>query len=135
MSNTTPAPRGLNIGLWIVQVLVAAPFILFGSMKLFKQIETLSASMAWTGTFPEAVVRLIGIIDIAGGLGLLLPGITGIKPDLTRIAAIGSLVLQVCAALFHLSRGEGGMLPINGFFIVLLIFILWGRARAPLEAR
>ena len=120
--------RGLNLALWSAQLLVGAPFILFGTMKILRPISQLSAMMPWTGQVPEAMVRLLGIVDVAGGLGLLLPGLTGIKPGLTRAAAAGSVLLQVSAAIFHLMRGEAQMIRLNLVFLLLLGFILWGRS-------
>lgn len=125
----------LNRTLWVVQTIVGVPFVLFGGMKVSQPIAQLSAMMPWTGQLPEHVVRSLGVVDIAGGLGLLLPGLIGIKPDLTRAAAIGVIALQLCATVFHLSRGEAGMVPLNIVFIALVGFILWGRStRAPLGA-
>ncbi len=92
--------------------------------------------MPWTGEVPELFVRLLGAVDVLGGLGLLLPALTGIKPGLVRLAAIGCLVLQASAMIFHLSRGEGQMIWLNILFALLLGFILWGRStRAPLVSR
>lgn len=136
MNRTQSSHPVLNVTLWIAQLLVGAPFVLFGAMKLIQPIAALTPMMPWTGQMPEGVVRVLGLIDIAGGLGLLLPGMTGIKPALTRAAAIGSIVLQISATVFHLSRGEAAMVPLNAVFLALLIFILWGRStRAPLKSR
>ena len=121
------AARPLNIALWAAQLLVATPFVFFGAMKLVSPIATLSPIMPWTGQVPELMVRALGVVDVAGGLGLILPGLTGIRPDLVRLAAIGSIALQIAAGLFHLSRGEAAMVPLNLLLLALLAFILWGR--------
>ena len=126
----------LNIGLWIAQVLIAAAFCMIGFIKLTTPIADLSKMMAWTGEYPEAFVRTIGIIDLAGGLGMLLPSLTRILPRLTVIAAMAATLLQILAIGFHFSRGEGALTPLNFVLLALIIFILWGRSkRAPIAPR
>jgi hypothetical protein len=140
MSTTAVSPnepsQALRIGLWIAQVLL---FVLFGGAgltKLFTPIATLSGMMPWTGDHSEAFVRAIGFIDLAGGVGVLLPALTRIKPGLTVLAALGCTALQVCALVFHLSRGEAAVTPLNLVLLALSAFVLWGRGRkAPIQPR
>jgi DoxX-like family len=81
-------------------------------------------------------VRFMGVVDMAGGLGMLLPAITRIKPQLTVWAALGCVVLQACAMVFHISRGEAMVTPMNLVFLALSAFVFWGRrSRAPILAR
>jgi hypothetical protein len=81
-------------------------------------------------------VRAIGAIDLAGGLGLLLPALTRIMPRLTPLAAIGCAVLQLAAMVFHASRGEFALLPLNVILFTLAVYVAWGRVRgAPIAAR
>lgn len=68
--------KGANIGIWVAQVLGAAAFIMSGAIKTMTPIAELSAMMPWTGEFSVAFVRFIGCVDLAGGLGLLLPSLT-----------------------------------------------------------
>ena len=62
--------------------------------------------MSWVDTIPMPVVRAIGVLELLGAIGLILPPLTGIAPGLSLDAAIGYVVLQVCATGLHLSRGE-----------------------------
>lgn len=128
--------KGLNIALWVAQALIAVAFCMIGFIKLTTPIADLSQMMAWTGEYPEGFVRIIGLIDIAGGLGMLLPSLTRILPRLTVIAAMAATVLQVLAIGFHISRGEGAMTPLNFILLALILFILWGRSKkAPIAPR
>src|SRR5437764_1349643 len=111
--------RALRFSLWVAQVLLGLPFIGIGLMKLLTPIPKLAAMLPWTGQLPEAFVRFIGVVDIAGGVGLLLPALTRIKPGLTVWAAIGCSVLQVLAIIFHTSRGEGAVIPLNFWLLGL----------------
>lgn len=122
--------------IWSAQALGAAAFLVSGVMKLLTPIETLSAQMAWVGQHPEGLVRLLGAVDLAGGVGLVLPSLLRIAPGLTPLAALGCIVLQICAAAFHLSRGEASLLPINAVYFALAGVVLWGRgSRAPVAPR
>ena len=126
----------LKTGLWVSQALIFVSFVMIGFMKLVTPIPDLARIIAWAGQLPEAVVRLMGLIDIAGGVGILLPALTRIKPQLTDLAALGCVCLQICAIIFHFSRGEASFTPLNFVFLTLSAFVLWGRrTRAPITAR
>ena len=130
------AGRILRGGLWGAQSLLAAAYIASGFTKLATPIAKLSSMMPWTGEFPETFVRFIGVVDLAAGLGVLLPALTRIAPRLTVLAALGASVLQVFAMGLHASRGEFSVLPINLVLLALSLFILWGRSRrAPIAPR
>lgn len=131
-----PAGKGLKAGLWIAQVLVFAAFTLFGAMKLFMPAETLAGMWGWPGQVPPAFLRVMGVVDVAGGLGVLLPALTRIQPRLGVLAALGCVLLQMAAMIFHAWRGEYPALPLNLILLALSVFILWGRGnRAPIQPR
>ena len=134
---TAPATSsGLRISLWSSQVLVFAVFCLAGYTKLTAPISDLSAMMPWTGDVAPGFVRFIGLVDLAGGIGILLPALTGIQPRLTVLAALGCVLLQVIAFGFHVSRGEFSVLPLNVVLLSLSAFVLWGRTKkkAPIKS-
>ena len=68
----------MNIVLWIVQGLLALAFLLAGFMKTFRPVETLKKNMDWVRVVPTPFVRFIGVSEILGAIGLILPAITGI---------------------------------------------------------
>jgi uncharacterized membrane protein len=119
----------LRAGLWIAQVLVFLAFGFIGATKLFTPLPKLAEIIPWAAQYSAAFVRSVGVIDLAGALGILLPALTRIKPGLTVAAALGCTVLQICAIVFHLSRGEGMVTPLNFVLLALSAFVLWGRAR------
>lgn len=137
--STSPQPtagKALRIGLWAAQVLAAAVFVAAGLTKLATPLPELAQSIPWTADFPAAFVRAIGIVDLLGGLGLVLPAATRILPRLTVWAAIGCVVLQLLAMAFHVTRGEFGVLPMNMVLLGLTAFVVWGRGkRLPIAAR
>lgn len=137
MSSATLAPRRnlLGPGLWTVQSLLALFFVYAGGTKLAMSADQLAAMIPWTGDYPRLAV-MTGVVDLLGGLGVLLPSLTRIQPRLTTLAAIGIIVLQVLALLFHLTRGEAAVVPMNVVVLALTAFVLWGRGRAlPIHPR
>ena len=137
-SSVSPATprRALSIALWIVQVLLAAMFLMTGFMKLSQPIAALSGQMPWVTSVPEALVRFIGAAELAGALGLILPSLSRIRPRLTVLAAIGLITVMILASAFHLSRGEGSVVPMNLVLAALAAFVAWGRSNpAPIAPR
>jgi putative oxidoreductase len=78
-------------------------------------------------------VRFIGVAEIFGAVGLILPGLTGILPWLTAAAAIGLALVMVCAIILHIARGEMNHLVTPFVFLLLLLLVIYGRlVLAPL---
>ena len=128
--------KAMNIALWVAQGLLGAMFLMAGAMKATQPIEGLAASLPWVTAVPSALVRFIGISELLGGIGLLLPSILRIKPILTVYAAIGLAVVMVLAAIFHGTRGEFSAIGMNVVMIALFGFIAWGRSKkAPISAK
>jgi putative oxidoreductase len=135
-SASSKASPVLNISLWIVQVLLAVAFGFAGVMKTTAPIADLIEKMIWPGAMPEALVRFIGASELSAALGLTLPSLTRIKPWLTPLAAAGLVVVMALAAIFHVTRGEMGSLPINVGLGSLAVFVAWGRwKKAPIAPR
>jgi uncharacterized membrane protein YphA (DoxX/SURF4 family) len=90
--------------LWIVQGLLALLFLFAGSMKLILPIEAMTAQM--TVPLPGLFLRFIAIAEVAGALGLILPGLLRIKPGLTKLAASGLLIIMIGATVVTLLGGD-----------------------------
>lgn len=137
-SETDVSPKSgrfLNASLWVAQIFIFGSFAAIGAMKLFMPIPELASMWVWTGIFPVSAVRILGIVDIAGGVGVVLPAITRIQPGLTVLAALGCVALQISAMIFHASRGEISALPVNVVLLAFAVFIVWGRRKAPIQPR
>lgn len=133
---TTSKPKGLNISLWIAQFLLAALYLMAGSSKVFQPIDELTIMLPWVAQSPEGLVRFIGIAELLGALGLLLPSLLRIKPVLTPVAALGLALLQLLASGFHLSRGESSVIGMNIVLMAIALFVTWGRLKkAPIEPK
>jgi hypothetical protein len=128
------ASRKLSIGLWTAQALLAALFLMTGSMKLFMPADLLAAQTP----LPIALVRFIGLCEAAGALGLVLPGLLRIAPGLTPLAAAGLVVLMVCATILTpiLITPDPVMMLLPATAGVLAAAVGYARLRlAPLRGR
>jgi uncharacterized membrane protein YphA (DoxX/SURF4 family) len=120
--------KRLHIALWIAQGVLAAAFIMAGFMKTTAPINELAANgMSFVNSFSEGMIRFIGISELLGGVGLILPALSRIKPILTPIAAIGLAVIMIFAAIYHISVSEP---PVpNIILFALASFVAWGRLK------
>lgn len=128
--------KAIHISLWIAQVLLAVMFIMAGLMKATQPIEALAESLPWVSSTSLGLVRFIGVSELLGGIGLILPALLRIKPFLTVWAAIGLAVVMVLAAIFHASRGEFSGIGVNLVFMAIALFVAWGRSKkVPILAK
>ncbi|MCK6627552.1 MAG: DoxX family protein [Anaerolineae bacterium] len=126
----------MKYALWIVQVLLALAFLATGFMKLTMPIDQLAQNMVWPGDIPAWLVRFIGLAELAGGLGMVLPALTRIQPQLTPLAGASLALVMFLAAGFHLTRGEFGFIVPNIVLLALAAFVAYGRWKvAPIAPR
>ena len=118
----------MNIALWVVQVVLGIGFTYSGWLKAFQQ-EAAQTSWSWVGDVPAELVTFIGIVELLGVIGLIVPHATKILPVLTPIAAIGLAVVVLSGGVFHLMRGEFGDVGINLMFLVLSLLVAVGRLK------
>ena len=117
----------MNIALWIVQVLLLAMFVMVGSTKAFSPSRA-KETMPWAKDRSSPFLRMVGTFEILGGIGLVLPMLTGILPLLTPLAALGLSLIQLLAIItVHIPRKEFNSLPMNIVLMGLAIFVAVGR--------
>jgi uncharacterized membrane protein YphA (DoxX/SURF4 family) len=130
-TGTTNSHRKTVIALWTVQGLLAALFLFAGLPKLVLPIEDLTRDV----DFPELFIRFIGVCEVLGGLGLVLPGLTRIRTGLTPLAAAGLMVIMIGATttVLAIGGGAGALFP---FVVGLLLgFVAYGRTRLAPHAQ
>jgi hypothetical protein len=123
----------MNVALWIVQGLLALVFLFTGGMKLLMPIEELTAQTPLPGPF----IRFLGLAEVLGAIGLILPSLLKIRPGLTPLAAAGLVIIMIGATVLS-SVGFGGVDPILALIPlvigVLAAFVAYGRWRlAPIS--
>ena len=121
----------MNIALWIVQVLLALLFLFTGGMKLIMPIEEMTQQLPMPGWF----LRFIGVCEMLGGLGLILPWLLRIRPGLTPLAAAGLVVIMIGATVTTIMTGQIAISLVPLVVGILCLFVAYGRWRlAPREA-
>lgn len=137
VSVAAPAPsRALHYGLWTLQIVLALMFLGAGIMKSTQPIDVLAQNMPWVGYSPAALVRFVGISELLGAVGLVVPAATRLLPWLTPLAAAGFVTIMALAIPMHAVHGELGGIPVNLVLGALAAFVAVGRVRlAPISPR
>jgi uncharacterized membrane protein len=117
----------MNVFLWVVQAVLAGLFGLSGLSKLSQPKEKLAPKYPWMNDVSEAMVRFIGMVEVLGAIGLILPAATGIAPVVTPIAAAGLAVMTALAAAMHVRRREPRGVVVTAVLLVLAVLVAWGR--------
>ncbi len=135
------ATKSFNFLLWTLQILWGVFFSFTGFGKVLAYDPAVWNHMlhqvAWFSAVPQGLFVFIGACEFLGGIGLILPAMTGVKPKLTPFAAIGLTLIIVFAGIFHIVRGEYSFfLPVNLVLGGVAAFIGYGRLVAlPIVAR
>ncbi|MEV0200992.1 DoxX family protein [Nonomuraea sp. NPDC050691] len=103
----------MEISYWIVAGLLAVFYLYAGGKKVVQSQERLQPMMGWVDTVPMPFVRVIGVLEVLGAAGLILPPLTGVAPWLAVAAAIGLVLIQIGGIALHLSRGEARLIGLN----------------------
>lgn len=125
----------MNRLLWLLQIVFGLYFIGIG-VAHFIVPDGLPAQMEWMYELSDTLHVVAGTAEILGGLGLILPAVTRIRPELVAYAALGLAAVMAGAVVWHLGRGEFLQIILNLVNIAVLGFIAYGRMRLhPLEGR
>ncbi|MGW4830258.1 DoxX family protein [Amycolatopsis japonica] len=119
----------MTIALWVVSGVLTAIYLAAGLPKCARPKHALITSPNFGGLtdVSPAAIKLIGIAEVLGAIGLVLPELTDVATTLTPMAAVGLAMLQVGAFLVHARRGERSMLPVNVTLFLLAVFVAVGR--------
>ncbi|MBL0127842.1 MAG: DoxX family protein [Flavobacteriales bacterium] len=108
--NISTSNGKVSLTVWVAQIILVIAFGIMGVMKLTLSIPELERILTWPGSMPEWFVRMLGALELAGALGLVLPALTGMYPWLMRWAAFGLAVTMGCALGYHLMLFQGMMM-------------------------
>jgi uncharacterized membrane protein YphA (DoxX/SURF4 family) len=118
--------------LWVVQGLLALLFLFAGGMKLILPLEQMMGPVP----IPGLLLRFIGVVEVLGALGLILPGLLGIRPELTPLAAAGLVIVMIGATVITLAGDAAAPALIPLAVGLLAAFVAYGRWRlAPIGRR
>lgn len=114
----------MNIALWIIASVLAAVFLMAGLMKATRPKEKLAPTMGWVEDFSAGTVKFVGIMEILGAIGLILPAALEIAPVLTPLAATGLAVIMLLAiVMVHARRREMQNIAINAVLLLLAALV------------
>lgn len=111
---------------WMFSAVLAVVFLITGVNKVFRY-EKAREIFPWVKDVPRSLVRVIGVVEILGALGLILPVLTGVLPWLTPVAAVGLALLMFMAATYHSQRREWADAALNLILLVFLAFVAYSR--------
>lgn len=124
-----------NVVLWVLQWVFGIYFVAIGVMH-FVVPDGLPALMEWMYELNDTLHVIVGIAEILGGLGLILPSVTRIRPEVTVYAAAGLVLVMAGAVVFHATRGEAVSIVNNLVIAAVVAFIGYGRWKLhPIQSR
>ena len=115
----------MTVAYWVVAGLLALFYLYSGGIKIVRSADQLRPMMAWIDTVPLRLVRTIGVLEVLGAAGLILPPVTGIAPGLAVAAAAGLIAIQVGATTLHLRRREISVIGLNLALLALAGVATW----------
>ncbi|WP_432989797.1 DoxX family protein [Dactylosporangium sp. CA-233914] len=117
----------MNIVLWAIAGLVAAGFLFSGVFKLALSREKYIAAQPWAADAPHWAPKVIGVLEVLGAIGVILPAAVNVAPTLVPLAATGLALVMVGAVVMHLRRDEFPALVPSGVLLILAAVVAWGR--------
>ena len=113
----------MGTAVWVAQGVLAAVFLSSGAMKLLAPRETLEQRTPYVEDLSNGQVKTIGVLEVLGAIGVVLPAATGVASVLTPLAAACLAVTMVAAAAVHVRRGETSHVALNALLFVLAVFV------------
>ena len=117
----------MNVALWIVASVLASGFVAGSIVKFTWSHERYAARLHWPADFTDGQVKFMGVIELLGGVGLVVPGIVDIARGLGPIAASGMALYMAGAVTERVRRREYTEMVGDLLFVAALIFVAWGR--------
>jgi hypothetical protein len=113
--------KRMNYTLWTIQWTLALLYLFAGGLKLVVPVAEMAKQMQLPGWFP----RFIGVAEVLGALGLILPGLLRIRQELTQLAAVGLAIIMIGATVLMYANGANPAMPLA--VGLLAGFVAWGR--------
>jgi len=117
----------MNIALWIVAGVFGVAYVAGGIVKLTMPYEKYAAKLGWPADFTPGNVRFMGVVEVLGGIGLVLPGLVGVAPVLVPIAASCMALYMAGAITERTRRAEYKELLGDLLFLAAMVIVAWGR--------
>jgi hypothetical protein len=119
----------MNLTLWIIAGLLAVA-LLVSTSKMFvprEKIASVGAAAEWVLDFSPGALKALGVLELMGAVGLILPAVLAIAPILVPVAATGAALLFAGAITMRLRRGERATAAFEVVYLAMAVFVAWGR--------
>jgi uncharacterized membrane protein YphA (DoxX/SURF4 family) len=124
----------MNILLWIIQIVLALLFLIAGVPKLIMLDELMKNAPPEAIKLPYSFLRFVGVCEVLGALGLILPGLLRRWRGLTPLAAVGLLILMIGAVVVSIMGGGVSTAIVPFITALLCAFVAYGRLKlSPLR--
>ncbi|MBM9466722.1 DoxX family protein [Nakamurella leprariae] len=117
----------MDVLLWIIAGVLAAALAFSGVFKLVLPRERYVASQPWAADAPSWAPPAIGVLEVAGAVGVVLPALIGVAPVVVPVAATGLALVMAGAVAMHVARREWSALVPSGVLLVLAALVAWAR--------
>jgi uncharacterized membrane protein YphA (DoxX/SURF4 family) len=118
----------MNALLWTLQIVLAAIFAGAGAIKLIQSRDQLAKTLGgWVYEFPAPLLKPLGLAELLGAIGLIVPPLVQIAPILTPLAAIGLVLTMIGAIVTHARRAEFPNVAVNVVLAIMAAVVAWGR--------
>jgi len=117
----------MNGAIWVAQILLAAAFLISGARKFTQPYEERVKNTVWLKDYSPTQFHLIGIVELLGAIGVILPTLTSILPWLTPLAALGLALTMIGAMLTNMRYRLYGGLIANIVLLAIAAFVIYGR--------
>lgn len=122
----------MNVALWVLQSVIAVFFAMAGARHIFTPRSHLVTQYPWVAATPPWFLRFVGVAELLGAVGLVLPMVLSIVPRLSVAAAVGLALVMGSASVFHFTRKEQPQSVVTLVLMLLAVFVAVGRvAWAP----
>ena len=116
----------MKVLMWVIQILLAGLFLFAGIVKLVLPLDQMASGPI---TLPGWLLRFLGVVEVLGALGLILPGLLRIRRGLTPLAAAGLFIIMVGATVITLRAGMAGVAVFSTFVGILCAFVAYYRSK------
>ncbi len=113
--------------LWLLQILLALVFLGLGLLKVTRSRERLLTVAPWVEDYPGPVVTAIGVLELLGAAGVVLPAVLGVATVLVPVAATGLAILMLAAVVTHLLRRENSQATAPAVLLLAALAVALGR--------
>ena len=118
----------MNLALWIATGLLAVVALAGGISKTFLPKEKLDAHPeSWTGGASKGFVKTLGVLELLAAVGLVLPAVIDIAPEMVPVTAVCWALLMVGATITHVRLGQVKLSMLTSVYLALAVLIAWGR--------